>query len=153
VVRTIALAAAGVLIAAAAFELALSLGAWSIGSQPGDSAPGQAIVGPAALLAMLIGAVAAGVRAAKRERAVAVLAPSAGLFVTASEYTYDPYYAPSLRRFADGGAVPVWWIFALLAISSAVAALAWLRPRVGAQLTAFSLLAWFITQIFAGDGH
>jgi hypothetical protein len=153
VVRALALASAGVLLGAAAFELALALGAWSIGAQPGDSAKGQVIVGPAAFLSLLLGVLVAGVGATKRERTVSGLAPSVALFVTATVYTYDPYYAPALRRYADGGSVPVTWIFALLAISFAVAAFTWRWPREGGWITAITMFVWAVTLVFAGDGH
>jgi hypothetical protein len=144
---------AGVLLGAAAFELALALGGWGIGSQPADSTAGQEIVGPAAFLALLLGAVVAGAGGRRRERTVSLLAPSAALFVTATDYTYDSYYAPTLRRFADGGAVPVTWIFALLAISFAVAAFTWRWPREGGWITAITMFVWAVTLVFAGDGH
>jgi hypothetical protein len=153
VLRPLALGAVGVLLAAAAFELALALGAGSIGSQPGDSAPGEGIVGPVAIVALFVGVIVAVRGTRNAERAVSALAPAAGLFVTATDYTYDPYYAPTLRRYADGGAVPVSWIFTLLAISFVVGAFTWRRPRAGAGITALSLLVWAVTLVAAGDGH
>ncbi len=153
VLRPLALGAAGVLLAAAGFELALALGASGIGSQPGDSAPGEGIVGPVAIVALFVGVIVAVRGTWNAERAVSALAPAAGLFVTATDYTYDPYYAPTLRRYADGGAVPVSWIFTLLAISFVVGAFTWRRPRAGAGITALSLLVWVVTLVAAGDGH
>jgi hypothetical protein len=153
VVKALALGAAGVLLGAAAFELALALGAGSVGSQPGDSPSGQGIVGPAATVALFVGVIAAVRGTWRAERALSALAPVTGLFVTATDYTYDPYYAPTLRRYADGGAVPVSWIFMLLAISFVVGAFTWRWPRGGAGITALSLLVWLVTLVAAGDGH
>ena len=149
----LALSNAGLLLVAAAFELALALGAAKPGPSPGDAATGQDVVGPVAFIALAVGVVAAGLGAAKRERAIALLMPAAGLFVTATDYTYDSYYAPTLRRFSDGGAVPVWWMFVLLGISLGVGVFTWRRPGPGCTLTGFGLLVWVVTLMFAGDGH
>jgi hypothetical protein len=153
VLRPLALGAAGVLLAAAAFELALALGAGSVGPQPGDPAPGEGIVVPVAFVALFVGVIVAIRGTWRAERAVSALAPATGLFVTASDYTYDPYFAPTLRRYADGGAVPLWWIFTLLAISFVVGAFTWRLPRAGAGITALGMLVWVVTLVAAGDGH
>jgi hypothetical protein len=153
VLRTIALVSAGVLLAGAAFELVLALGAGSVGGQPVDSSTGQSIVGPIVFFVWLVGLVVAVIGIWRSNRAVALLAPAMGLFVTAVDYTFDPYYAPTERRFADGGAVPVGWIFTLLVISLAVGAFTRRWPRPGSGLTAFTLFVWFVTLIAAGDGH
>jgi FtsH-binding integral membrane protein len=87
------------------------------------------------------------------ERAVSLLAPVVGLYVTATDYTYDPYYAPNEHRFVDNATVSLWWIFGLLGISFALALFTWRRPRAGGWVTAFALFVWFVTLLAAGDGH
>jgi hypothetical protein len=144
---------AGVLLAGACFELALALGAGSIGSEPGGDATGQVVVGPIVEVAWLVGIVVACLGARRGERAVSLLAPVLGLYVTATDYTYDPYYAPTERRYADSGAVPVWWIFMLLGVSFTLAFFTWRWPRTGGWITAFGLFVWFVTLVAAGDGH
>ena len=50
------------------------------------------------------------VYAARPEPVAALLAPAAAAFLVAYFFTFDPYYAPSERRYSDGGAVPLGWI-------------------------------------------
>jgi hypothetical protein len=142
-----------VLLAALAFELALALGAEHVGAAPGDSAPGGSVSVGAASLAMLAGAVLTSLRPARTARSIAVLAPAAGLFLAAFFYTEDPYYAPSQRRFSDGGAVAGTWIGVVLAVSVIAGIVAWRRPREGRVLVAVALLVCLVATALAGDGH
>src|SRR4051794_3316602 len=110
------LAAAVVLLLATIYELVLAFGAVGIGSVPGEGATGAAVVSIVALVAMAVGALRSPVRPS------ILLPPSAALFLLAFDYTYDPYFAPSKRRYLDG-VVPVTYVLALLGVSLAVALL------------------------------
>jgi Na+/proline symporter len=148
--RTLTWIAAAALLAGAVFELALALGASSVGPKPGDEAAGQAIVAPVMGLAFLVGFVAATLG---RDRAAALLAPAAGLLVTASFYTYDPYYAPTQRRYSDRGVLSPLWIFVVLGFSLAVGLFTWRRSRAGGPVTSAMLVVCGITGLLAGTGH
>ena len=148
--RTLTWVAAAALMAGAAFELALALGASGVGPKPGDEAPGQVIVATVMALAFLVGFFAATLG---RDRAAALLAPAAGLLVTASFYTYDPYYAPTQRRYSDGGVLSPAWIFVVLGLSLAVGLFTWRRPRSGGPVTSAMLVICGITGLVAGTGH
>jgi hypothetical protein len=148
--RRLIFAVALVLLAGAAYELALALGAAKPGPEPGDEAAGQAVLAPILSAAFLAGIVVA---AGARDRAVAALAPAAGLLLVAGFYTYDPYYAPGLRRYSDGGAVAASGIFVVLATMLVVGLVALRWPRLGGPLTALALLVCGFTAVIAGDGH
>jgi hypothetical protein len=153
VIRRLIWADGVVLLAAAAFELALALGAGHVGPQPGDAAPGAAAAGGAASIAMFVGIALAALGSVRRVRATAVLAPLAGLFVTAFFYTEDPYYAPSRERYSDGGAVAATGIYIVLALAVIAGVVAWRRPREGGILVALMLPVCLLTALLAGDGH
>jgi hypothetical protein len=153
VTRSLAFFLVALLLAAAAYELALALGVSKVGPEPGEGVAGSGIVELVAIVAMMAGAIVGLVGIVRPRRATPLLAPAAGLFALGMEYTYDPYYAPSQHRFSDGGAVPVWWILALLGGSGAVAAFNCRFPRLGSPLTTLTLLVWVLTTAFLGDGH
>jgi hypothetical protein len=146
-----------VLFAAAAYELALVIGLVGsyAGLAPGRGIEGEDTVAAVSGLTMIVGAVVAAVHANRPRRpwAVALFAPAAAAFMTTRFYTYDPYYLPTLRRYADGGAVPAGWIIGMLAVSIVVGVLARLRPRTGSFATAFVLPLVLLTFVFASDGH
>jgi hypothetical protein len=89
-----------VLLAAATFEAAIALGWIAIGGASGVGAAhaGTArLVGLAAALAGVILLCAAPVR-------VAAAIPLAACALMLARYnSFDPYYAPALRRMSDGG--------------------------------------------------
>jgi hypothetical protein len=153
VTRSLAFFLVAVLLLAAVYEAVLATGVVKVGPEPGEGVAGSGIVQLLALLAMVSGALVGLVGIARPRRATPLLAPAAGLYAVAFEHTYDPYYAPTQRRFSDGGAVPPWWFFALLGASLAVAAFNWRFPRLGSPLTTVTLLVWALTVVFAGDGH
>ena len=120
-----------VLCAATLYELALALGAVGIGGEPGSGAPGEWAVRLIALLAMLVGCLLAGLAARSDQRlALAVVAPAAAAFVVARLFTYDPYYAPSARRYADGNDDAVAYSFVLLGIAALTAILSLRTARL-----------------------
>jgi hypothetical protein len=141
-----------VLLGAAAYELALALGAGTIGPEPGDDASGAGWVRAVALLAMLVGAALAPVVARRSPLAAALLAPSAAAVLVAFVYTYDPYYAPSLRRYVDGNAsLGLVVALAVLAVAAGIATR--LRPREGSVATSIVLVVTAVTTLLAGAGH
>jgi hypothetical protein len=141
--------------AATAYEVVLAAGGLSIGPQPGDTAPGEPFVLGAALLLMALGAVLAPVVAAGRGTfpLVALVAPSAAAFALARFYTYDPYYAPTLRRMSDGGFVNPRWMYGLAAAAVATAVVCCFRPRTGARVSVVVVLACAVTTLYESAGH
>ena len=141
----------GVLVAAAAYELALALGAGSIGPDPGEDVPGATAVRVVAALAMLVGAGLVGAKL--RPTVAALLAPAAALFVVAFDFTFDPYNAPTERRYSDGGMFPLSWIVAVAAAGIVAGVLTRLFPRVGAWATIPALLLLAFTAVLVVGGH
>jgi hypothetical protein len=141
----------GILVAAAAYELALALGAGSVGPAPGDDVAGSGVVEAVALIAMLVAA-ALGFLSGQRPWPAALFAPAAAAFLVAFYFTYDPYFAPQLRRYSDGNA-GAGWIAGVSAVAVADGVLTLLRPRLGRGMTSAVLLLVFLTTVFAGDGH
>ncbi len=94
-----------------------------------------------AILVMLLGTglAALSIPFARPVRAIAFYAPSGAFFALARFYTYDSYYSPTLRRFADDGAVQPAWMFLLAAAAVVAGALVWRFPRAGAVGTAVVL--------------
>jgi peptidoglycan/LPS O-acetylase OafA/YrhL len=89
-----------VLLAAAAYEAAVALEWISLGSQPGDDPPGQAVVTIAAFLALLTGFVAAGIGQRVWRGRLATLVPVvAAAYMVVQYYTFDSYYLPSRTLF------------------------------------------------------
>jgi hypothetical protein len=142
----------GTLVAAAAYELALALGAGSVGPEPGDGVAGVTVVHVIALLAMVAAAVLAASFSVRPWRAAALLAPAAAAFLVAFYFTYDPYYAPLLRRYSEGNVAGA-WIAGVAAVALAVGVLTRLRPRIGAALTSAVVFVLLVTTVLAGDGH
>jgi hypothetical protein len=141
----------GTLLAAAAYELALALGAGSIGPEPGDGVAGSAAVRLVAVLAMLAAAVLAPY-CGLRPRPTALFAPAAAAFLVTFYFTYDPYYAPQLYRYSEGN-VAALWIAVVAAIAVANGVLTWLEPRVGRFTTSGVLLIVLVATVLAGTGH
>jgi hypothetical protein len=140
------------LLGAAAYEVALALGAGTIGPRPGDDVTGAAWVSGIAVVAMLAGVFLAPSIARHSPLAAALLAPAAAAFLVAFWLTYDPYFAPSLRRYSEGN-VPAVWIALVAAAAVAAGTVAYLRPRVGGALTSAVLVLLVVTGLLAGDGH
>jgi hypothetical protein len=144
-----------VLVAAGIYELLIAVGTISIGSEPGMGAPGDTAVSIAALAAMLVGAVAAGAGVA-RPRASWIpgaVGTAAAALVAVRLYTYDPYYAPTLRRMSDGGLVAPGWVFFLVAFAVVGGVLARIGLRAGWAWTAMTLFVCLGTFLFEGAGH
>jgi uncharacterized membrane protein YbaN (DUF454 family) len=143
----------GILVAAAAYELALALGAGSLGPQAGDNVPGAVAVRLVATLAIVVGAGLVLGSLSSQRASAALLAPAAACFVVPLYFTFDPYYAPTLRRYSDGGMFPPSWIVAVAAAAIVAGVLTWLVPRVGAPASALVLLALAFTALLIVGGH
>ena len=140
-----------VLAAAACYEAAVALGLVDVGPLPGQGPPREAAVLLPALGALLVGAV---VVTLAHDRPLAwLLAPAAAALVVARFFSFDPYYAPTLRRMSDGGAVsPAWVAFVAVAALAAGIALRTGR-RAGAFVSSAVLVLSFATVVFEGAGH
>ena len=141
----------GTLVAAAAYELALALGAGSIGPRPGGGVTGSGVVQAVAPLTMLAGAALAP-SLGLRPWPAALFAPAAAAYLVAFFFTYDPYFAPSLRRYSDGN-VGASWIAAVAAAAVANGVLTRLQPRLGRFTTSAVVFVVLVTTALAGDGH
>ena len=127
-----------VLFAAAAYEAAIAFEWIPLGSEPGDDAPGQAVVTVAAFLALGVGmavgvAVALG-RGAVRRRPAFLIPVAAATYLIAHYYAFDSYYLPTLRRFSDDGNIAAKWIYVVAACALAVGGVIALLPRIGLAL-------------------
>jgi hypothetical protein len=145
-----------VLAGAASYEVAVALGALSVGSEPGQGPLGDELVYVASLLTLLVGAWISFVYTAWDYPVAAppawLLAPVATLFVAARFYAFDPYDAPTLRRYSEG-VVPETWIFGLCAAAVGAAVLTRALPRAGMCATGFVFLLCAPTAVWEGVGH
>ena len=132
----------GILLGAAAYELALAL-------RHEISPDGEGFVLLIALVAMLAGAVLV----FRVGWPAALFAPAAALFVTARFYTGDPYYRPTFRAYGDDGVVSPMWIFGLLgfALLAGIATLVW--RRTAPVESAVVLVLLMLTALWMGTGH
>lgn len=144
----LAWAATVVLALGAVYEALVALEVIPIGDVPGEGAPGGGVVLAASLLSYLVGvAVFAylAVTARSSKSLVWVVLPVvATAYMVAHWLSFDPYYAPGLRRYADGG-VHGGWVAAVAAAGIVAAALTRLVPRLGAALAAVVLLVEALT--------
>jgi hypothetical protein len=146
-----------VLLGAATYEAALALGWLAIGALPGEGRPEEEEVLLLAVAAQLAGAVVAVASAfrppTKAGAAESMIPLSAAAFMTARFYTFDPYYAPTLRRMSDDGFAAPWWVFTLVAGSLVAAALTRARPRIGLTVTGVVVPLCVLTAFAMGLGH
>ena len=145
-----------VLVAAAGYELAVALKVIHLGQSPGVGAPGEGTAATAGLIALLVGIVTTFVmivRPATPARRVWMLPVSAAVFTTARYFSFDPYYAPDLRRYSDGGLVAGAWIYVLCACCAVCAGLIAARPRRWIGACPVLLLLCAGTVLFEGAGH
>ena len=152
----VAAGAVAVLLAAAAWELAVAAKVVHFGRDSGQGAPGEGIAvgfGLVALLAAMAISFVAILRGRQLKRAYALLPLAAAAFVTARYYSFDPYYAPARRRFSDGGLVAGSWMFALDAALVASAVLIAVRPRRWVGILPVLLLLCAGTVVVQGAGH
>ena len=145
------------LTAAAAYETAVALSWLDIGPQSGQVPPGNDLVLGGAVLALVAGATLCAVYAVRRrppvDASASLLAPAGAAFVVARFYTFDPYYAPALRRMSDDGLIPDAWVYTLVGLALIAAVLTRTRPRLGLSATALVLALSALTALAAGLGH
>jgi hypothetical protein len=155
--RAVALAVLAMLTAAAAYYATVALRWLSVGNEPGDAPPGDGFVFTLALLALVAGAFVFAALASRPRPAADALASLVGLasaaFLVTRFYSFDPYFAPNLRRFSDGGLVAGSWIYTLVALALLAAVLVKTRPRLGLILGAPVLLLIAVTTFATGLGH
>jgi hypothetical protein len=145
-----------VLVAATAYEAAIALEVVSAGDEPGEELFGRGLAFGAALLTLLGAAFWLAVLAARpsppADALLASIDLAAAAFLVARFYSFDPYFAPTLRRFSEGG-VAAPWVFAVVALALVAALLVRIRPRVGLGLTAPVLVLLALTAFATGLGH
>jgi hypothetical protein len=139
-----------VLVASTAYEALAAANVLEPGSQSGYGPVGWTEAEVAALVALVSGAIALGARIRSR---LAPLLPLAGAaFVVARFYSFDPYYAPALRRMSDGGLVAPGLIYALIAVAIVVAALMTRWPAA-APAGALLLVVSAVVALAEDAGH
>ena len=85
---------------------------------------------------------------------VPFVALATGAVVVARFLSYDPYYAPYLRRMSDGGILPGWWSSSVSpGPLSARPSCARRDPRMGLVLTGVVMFLAGPTIFVAGLGH
>lgn len=144
-----------VLAAATVYEALVALRIIDLGSLPGEGPPGAEVVGVVAAVALVAAALLSALLFRMREAPVlsALLAPAAGAFLLARFYAFDPYYLPTLIRYADRDFVPPGVVFALAGLALAAGALTLTRRRAGLVLSVPAILACALTAWFSGLGH
>jgi hypothetical protein len=145
-----------ILVCAGCWELAVALKWVSFGHEPGSGAAGEGIAVAGALVAMLVGLLYSAVKGLRDRPATRVdlaLPLAAAALTVARFYSFDPYYAPDLQRFSDGGLVRPAWVYALATASVLVMLLVRLRGPGAVGLTALLLLLCSGTVILQGAGH
>ena len=153
--RTGCWSVSGALLVVAAYEVVLILASSHSELAAGQRPVGQTVAEAVAALALVLAfalAIGGAVRRAPTW-ASALFAPAGGAFVLAHYFTYDPYYFPTLRRYSDGGILPLWWLIVVVAGSILAGLLARHRPRSGSYTTSLILLVVFVTFIWMGTGH
>jgi hypothetical protein len=136
--RVLAWAATGILVLGSVYNIALALGAGA-GSVRRDDDPLLAFpVHLASFLAVLVVFALSLALVARPHRVVACFAPAVALNALTFDYTYDPYFSPSLDRYIEhaGG---TGHIYAGVVFALVVGAFAFFQPRPGAALTALAI--------------
>jgi hypothetical protein len=136
---------------AALYELLVATEVVPMGDAPGDEAPGGTVVALVALMAFLVAAGTSFARSLEKRgggaAVFALLAPAGAAYLIARWSSFDPYYLPSLRRYADGG-VHGPWIVAVTLAAVGAGMLTLVRPRPGCVVSFVVLLVEALT-VFA----
>ncbi len=82
-----------------------------------------------------------------KTRVAALLAPAAGLFVTARFYTQDPSYSGFHRTFAMNGIPQASWVYFLLGAALVAGAIRYRTRLAGAVLSVIVFLLLMFTAI------
>lgn len=156
-------------VAGALYEAAIAVGIVGLGADPGQDAPGRATLISFVFLALLIGALAlmvAGLAGgfpddgetdyeSRRLLAVPELAAvplAAAAFLLAHHFSYDAYYAPTLRRFSTG--LPTGYVV-LVGVGAVLIAIG-LRLRLICRISALAgafLLMVVLLGLVVGGSH
>lgn len=150
------LAVSAVLILAAIYEAAIAAGLIGLGPDPGEAPTGNDVVILASLAALLIGGIAlfaAGLTTRPVAWVVQLTDLAAVAFVVARWLSYDPYYAPSLRRMSDGGLIPAWWIIGLIGLGALAAWMVRRSAPAGSLLGGLLLWTAALTALLSPAGH
>jgi hypothetical protein len=107
----------------------------------------------AALVALLLGIILLGSGAARAAGPAPLVVLAGAAVVVARFYSFDSYYAPTLRRMSEGGLVAGTWIVVLVVAAVAVALISRFRPRVGMRAGALLLILCGLTALVEGAGH
>ncbi|HEV7564935.1 MAG TPA: hypothetical protein VGO31_03130 [Microbacteriaceae bacterium] len=146
----LALLLAIVIAVGAAYEVAVAARWIEVGKLTSEGAPHEDTFMVVSLAAAVAGAI---LIVASPVRAAAAILLAACTLMLARYYSFDPYYAPALRRMSDGGVVAPLWIYTVTGITIACAASLVLRPRAAAVPAAFAVLTCAATVFFAAAGH
>jgi hypothetical protein len=128
----------------AVVELLQATSVIGLGAQPGEE---SSLVG-VGVAAGFFGTLLAAAAVLVGPRWARVLPLLAAGFLAARFESYDPYYAPALRRMSDGGLVTPWWTWFLCAAAVAAAGLPRARPVAAAVLFLIAC-----TALLAAAGH
>jgi hypothetical protein len=160
IVAIVLLGCIAVLALGALYEAAIALGILDIGPQPGDDPAGYAPIIASVMVALVVAGVLLFVGGAVTPLGadwptilVQLLDIAAVGFVIVRWYSYDAYYAPSLRRMSDGGLIPGIWIVGLAAIAAAAVLTAPRNSRAGLLLSGAATWISAFTALLAAGGH
>ena len=154
--EAVVLVAAVLLLVATGYELAVALKAIELGRSSGEGPRGSGFADLAALLGLLAGIVVTAVMTLRNStptRLIALLPLAAAAVMTATYYSFDPYYAPDRRRYSDGGLVAHGWIYGLCSVLVVSTVLLALRPRRWVGLLPILLFLTLGTIFLEGAGH
>lgn len=144
----------GLLVLATGYEALVALGVIELGSLPGEGPPGEQTIALIAVLTMLVAAGLALVAAfGAGVPFLPVLPLAAAAFLVARFSTFDPYFAPALRRFSEDGMLPPELVFGVAALALGAAALTLVHRRAGAALSVAVILACALFAQVVVGGH
>jgi hypothetical protein len=143
------------LLGATVYEALVALRVIDLGSLPGEGPPGAGFVGWVAATGLVTAALLCAVlgRSKRAPALSALLAPAAGAFLLAYFHAFDPYYLPSLIRYAERDFVPPALVYALAGATLAVGVVTLLRRRPGLVLSVPALLMCGLAAFWAVIGH
>jgi hypothetical protein len=140
-----------VLVACAAYQAVDAANLLEPGSQSGYGPAGSTEFDIAALVGLVAGTVTLAVGGHRSRLAPLVPLAAAG-FVAARFYSFDPYYAPNLRRMSDGGLVEPGLIYLLL-VSAVVVAVVIVKWPSAARFSALFVVYSTLLALIEGAGH
>ena len=141
-----------VLAAATVYQAAQALGVISLGKLPGEDAPAAGVFGAATSVAFLTAFVVVFCSFRDAERIPSIVRQLVPLVAVAAAvagyYSFDPYYAPTKRRYSDyASSGQTVWICFVIAVALTAAIAARYRPRAGMLLTLVALFLCIPTAV------